>query len=111
MVSENIGMLIGAVATAGVDAGLEAYFVVAGARNQFPYLLIHPSIPPLDDWIANVGTPLALYALGKVLKKKLLINMAKGGAVYGFSELLGITVYRVAKIAEGAPVLSYMVAR
>ena len=106
-----MGMLLGATVTAGVDAGLEIYYnVTPGMTNQFPYISVHPAIPSVDDWVACVGTPLALYALSKVLKKPLLKNMAKGGAVYGFSEIVGQTIYRVAKVAQGQS-LGYRIVR
>jgi len=105
-------MLIGAVATAGVDAGLEVYANINPAvRGQIPYIVIHPAIPPVNCWLADAGTPLALYALGKILKKRMLIDMAKGGAIYGFSDLIGQTLYRVALIAQGVTPLSYTVVR
>ena len=95
-------MLIGAFATGAVDAGLEAYKNVNPAVNgTVPYIVIHPAIPALNCWIADAVTPLALYALGKVTKKRMFIDMAKGGAVYGVSELLGQTLYRVALVAQG----------
>ncbi len=68
-------MLIGAFATGAVDAGLEAFVPAT-------HIVVHPAIPAVDDWIASAGMPLALYALGKVFKKKMLTDMAKGGAVY-----------------------------
>jgi len=98
-------MLTGAFITAGVDLALEAYFVYMAGQgkapaNQFPYVVIHPAIPPADDWIACAGVPLGLYLLGKYLKKDSLVGMAKGGAVYGASELVGQTMLRVVAEAQ-----------
>lgn len=105
-------MLIGAFVTGGVDAGLSGYQAMNPAVNgSILYTVIHPAIPPLNCWVADAGTPLALYALGKVLKKRLLVDMAKGGAVYGVSELLGQTLYRVALLAQGVTPLRYTVVR
>jgi len=106
-------MLIGAFVTGGVDAGLAGYQAMNPAVNgNVIYTVIHPAIPPLNCWIADAGTPLALYALGKVLKKPMLKQMAKGGAIYGISELLGQTLYRVALIAQGqTPAASYSIVR
>lgn len=103
MESSYKNMLIGAFATGAVDAGLEAFVPAT-------HIVIHPAIPAVDDWIASAGMPLALYALGKMFKKKMLTDMAKGGAVYGFSELVGQTLYRVAKLAQGQTV-SYRIVR
>ncbi len=103
MESSYKNMLIGAFATGAVDAGLEAFVPAT-------HIVVHPAIPAVDDWIASAGMPLALYALGKVFKKKMLTDMAKGGAVYGFSELVGETLYRVAKLAQGQTV-SYRIVR
>jgi len=112
MDSSYKNMLIGAFATGAVDAGLEAYKNINPAVNgTVPYIVIHPAIPPVNCWLADAGTPLALYALGKVLKKKMLVDMAKGGAIYGVSELLGQTLYRVALIAQGVTPLRYTVVR
>jgi hypothetical protein len=94
-------LLLGAFATAGVDVGLEGYYgytVASGKelKGQFPFIEFHPAIPPLDDWIACAVFPALLYTLGKGMKKNSLVQMAKGGAIYGVSELIGQTVYRVA---------------
>jgi len=112
MVSKDIGMLIGAVATAGVDAGLEGYANINPAvKGQIPYTVIHPAIPPLNCWLADAGVPLALYAIGKVTKKSFFVDVAKGGAIYGFSELVGQTLYRVALVAQGMTPVSYTIRR
>jgi len=104
-------MLIGAFATGAVDAGLEAYKNVNPSVGTSPiYTVVNPALPALNCFIADAGVPLALYALGKIMKKKMFIDMAKGGAVYGVSELLGQTLYRVAVIAQGQTV-SYRIAR
>jgi len=104
-------MLIGAFATGAVDAGLDAYKTINPAvAGNVIYTVVNPALPALNCWIADAGVPLALYALGKVTKKKMLIDMAKGGAVYGVSELLGQTVYRVALVAQGQTP-SYRIAR
>jgi hypothetical protein len=95
-------LLIGAFVTAGVDLAFEANFgyqVGQGktAEPSFLYQVVGTHyLPPLDDWIAGVGTPLALYLAGKLLKKDSLKTMAKGGAIYGVSMLAGITEARVA---------------
>lgn len=105
-------MLIGAFTTSIVDAGLSAYQASTPAvSGSVFYKTIHPAIPPLNCWIADTGTPIALYALSKVLKKPFLSKMAKGGAVYGISELLGQTLYRVALVAQGQTPSNYAVVR
>jgi hypothetical protein len=113
MESSYKNMLIGAFVTSGVDAGLAAYNAVNPAMNgNVLYTVIHPAIPPLNNWIADAGVPLILYGLGKVTKKPMLKQMAKGGAIYGISELLGQTLYRVALVAQGqTPVASYSIVR
>lgn len=111
MDSSYKNMLIGAFVTGAVDAGLEAYKNAnPSAAGSIPYTVIHPAIPALNCWIADAVTPLALYALGKVTKKRMFVDMAKGGAVYGVSELLGQTLYRVALVAQGQTA-SYRIAR
>jgi len=107
-------MIIGAFATSAVDMGIEAnYTYNKGLGNelggQFPYMSIHEAIPSLDDWLADAGIPALFYAVGKLMKKNSLIQMAKGGAIYGVSQLAGITLYRVAKLATPAPSARYVV--
>ena len=114
--SPEKNMFMGAIVTAGVDAGLEAYFEYMHGKgtppiNIFPYQTIHDALPPYDDWIACAGTPLLLYLLGKGLKQPRLVEMAKGGAIYGVSELLGATMERVAVIATPAPTARYVMRR
>jgi hypothetical protein len=104
-------MLIGAFATGAVDAGLDAYKTINPAVATSPiYTVVNPALPALNCFIADAGVPLALYAIGKVTKKRMFIDMAKGGAVYGVSELLGQTLYRVALVAQGQTP-SYRIAR
>lgn len=99
MEAEEKHMLAGAFASGLTNLGLEAYWlheVQAGRSPGFPYVkVLHNVLPPLDDWIAEAGVPLVLYGLGKGLKKRSFIEAAKGAAVYGISELFGITVFRV----------------
>lgn len=109
-------MLIGALATGLVDATLEGYYAYKDAsgdtslRSQFPYIKIHDWLPPVDDWLAWVGTPVALYALGKYMRKPKLIRMAKGGAIYGVSAAIGQTTVNVSKAMQGQST-SYIVLR
>ena len=100
-------LLLGAFTTGLVDAGLEGYYVYTvesgtPLRGTFPYMEIHPMIPPVDDWIACALLPAGLWFMGKYTKKDSLIQMAKGGAIYGVSELLGQTVYRVVRETQPA---------
>lgn len=106
MVAKN--MLIGALATGLVDAGLEGYcmYMVGQGKSpqgQFPYIVIPGAewLPPTDDWIAWAGTPLLLYAMGKLMKKPALIEMSKGGAIYGVSAFVGQTTLRVSYKLQG----------
>jgi len=106
MVAKN--MLIGALATGLVDAGLESYFgymtgIGKSPANQFPYIVIPGAewLPPTDDWLAWAGTPLVLYAMGKLMKKPALTEMAKGGAIYGVSAFVGQTTLRVSYKLQG----------
>lgn len=93
-------LLIGAFTTAGVKMGLEAWFVYNGGKGtpldgQFPYVSVGtPYLPPADVWIADVGVPALFYLLGKGMKKPSLVQMSQGGAIYGVSEITGITLYR-----------------
>lgn len=102
MESVEKNMVIGAFVTAGVKMGLEAWFQYQSGLghapiNQFPYLTVGTTmLPPLDDWIASAGVPVLLYIAGKGLKKQGLVEMSKGGAIYGTSELVGLTLYRSA---------------
>jgi hypothetical protein len=112
--SPEKNMFMGAIVTAGVDAGLEGYWNYMVGKGTpvtiFPYQTIHEALPPYDDLIANAGTPLLLYLLGKALKQPKLVEMAKGGAIYGVSELLGETMERVAFIAT-SPSGTYVLRR
>jgi len=113
--SPEKNMLTGAFVTAGVAAGFEGYFNYMVGKGTppsgFPYGAIHDALPPYDTIISNAGTPLLLYLLGKALKKPRLAEMAKGGAIYGVSELLGVTMQRVARIATPAPTARYVMRR
>ena len=114
--SPEKNMFMGAFVTAGVDAGFEAYYEYMRGKGtplppQFPYGSIHDALPPYDDLIANAGIPLLLYLLGKGLKQPKLVEMAKGGAIYGVSELLGQTMERVAVVATPASTARYVMRR
>jgi hypothetical protein len=118
MVDKN--MLIGALVTGITDAALEGYFTYMQAQGkapegQFPYIIVPGAewIPPLDDWIANAGVPFLLYVAGKYTKKPALTSMAKGGAIYGVSTLIGVTAVRVSWKAQGKMTLpaTYQVVR
>jgi len=100
-------LLIGAFGTGLVASGLEGYYdytVASGTplRDQFPYMIIHPMIPPVGDWIVCALLPAGLWLMGKYTKKASLVQMAKGGAIYGASELIGQTVYRVVRESQPA---------
>jgi len=106
MVEKNT--LIGALVTGIADAALEGYYAYMDAqgkplRGQFPYLLIPGAefVPPLDDWIACAGVPALLYAMGKFMKKPALKSMAKGGAIYGISTLIGVTAMQASYQLQG----------
>ncbi len=106
MVNKN--MLIGALVTGITDAALEGYYTYMDAQGkapagQFPYYVVPGAewIPPLDDWIASAGVPALLYVAGKFLRKDSLKSMAKGGAIYGVSTLIGLTAVRVSWKAQG----------
>jgi hypothetical protein len=112
--STEKNLLIGAFATVAVDMAFEAYYGYmygSGHTPQgFPYEEIHPMLPPVDDLIAEAGVPLLLYALGKGMKKDSLVQMAKGGAIYGVPQLAGITYFRVILRTQATPAI-YRVVR
>ena len=119
MVEKNT--LIGALVTGIADAALEGYYVYMDAQGkapsgQFPYMTIPGAefVPPLDDWIAGAGVPAFLYAMGKFMKKPSLKAMAKGGAIYGISMLLGVTTVRASWMLQGRialPKATYTIVR
>lgn len=95
MESEEKNMLAGAFASGMANLALEANWIL-GSPVPFPYrTVVHHVLPPSDDWIAEAGVPLLLYGIGKGTKKKGWIDAAKGAAVYGISELAGITAFRL----------------
>lgn len=100
-------MLIGALATSLVDAALEGYYAYMWAQGKaptgFPYYQIPGAewLPPGDDLVAWVGTPLLLYAGGKLLKNPKLTQMAEGGAIYGVSAFVGQTTVRATWKLQG----------
>lgn len=100
MDTEEKNMLAGAFASGLTNLGLEAYWnFTKPPAETFPYMTVgHHVLPPLDDWIAELGVPLLLYGAGKGLRKPGLIEAAKGAAVYGISEFAGVTLIRA--IAE-----------
>ncbi len=107
-------LLIGASATAGVDLALEGWYAYNGGkgidlRDEWLYMEINPWIPPVDDLIALFGVPLGLYLLGKTMKRDALVQMSKGGAIYGVSEVAGQTLYKVVRATQ--PALRYRVVR
>jgi len=107
-------LLIGAFATATVDMAFEAYYNYMTAKGTpptgLPYGSINPLLPPYDDLIAEAGFPLLLYALGKGMKKDSLVQMAKGGAIYGVPQLVGLTYIRVIWQTQATPA-TYRVVR
>jgi hypothetical protein len=99
-------MIIGAFITAGVKMGLEGWWAYNSGKGivltDFPYVSVGtPLLPSLDTWIADAGTPIFLYILGKGAKKESFVQMSKGGAIYGTAELSGITMYRVTSHLAG----------
>lgn len=114
-------MLIGALATGLADAALEGYFVYMGAQGKpqdgkFPYVVVPGAewLPPLDDWIADLGVPALLYGLAHFTKKSSLRNMAKGGAIYGIGTFVGVTMVRASWKLQGKiglPNATYQVVR
>jgi len=92
---EEKNMLLGAAGTGMTDMALEALWISNPAyRDKFPFVAIHETLPPVDDLLACGGIPLVLYALGKKMRRQDLVDAAKGAAVYGVSELTGVTVLR-----------------
>lgn len=113
MESAEKNLIIGAFLTAGVKLGLEAYYTYSGGqgrslRGTFPYMEVSPYLPPVDDFLASAGVPFLLYALGKGMKKETLVQLSKGGAIYGTSELIGCTSYRLVNASAGGPALVYV---
>ena len=98
MDSTEKNLIIGAFGTAALSALSEGYFNYMGGKGTppqgFPYGSISPLLPPYDAMMALGGFPLLLYALGKGMKKESLVQIAKGGAIYGVPELIGITTIR-----------------
>ena len=95
MESEEKNMFVGAFTSGMANLALEAYWILKKPTG-FPYVkVLHDVLPPGDDWIAEAGVPLLLYGIGKGTKKKGWIDAAKGAAVYGISELVGITAFRL----------------
>ncbi len=114
MDSVEKNMIIGAFATSALDMGVEANYTYNKGLGkelggQFPYMEIHPALPPVDDLLVDAGIPALFYFIGKAMKKGGLIQMAKGGAIYGISQLAGITLYRVARLASPTPTARYVV--
>jgi len=117
MDSVEKNLLIGAFGTAALSMLSEAYFsymVASGnsvaVMDKFPYQAPHPMLPPYDAWMALGGFPLLLYALGKGMKKDSLVQLSKGGAIYGVPQLAGITYIRVIGQTQATPA-TYRVVR
>lgn len=113
MVEKN--MLIGALATSLTQAALEGYYnymtaIGKSPGGQIPYVgVLEGYVPSLDTWLSCAGVPLALYAVGKLMKKDGVVTMAKGGAIYGASSLIGITMVRISYKAQGT--MTYQLVR
>ncbi|GAJ14115.1 unnamed protein product [marine sediment metagenome] len=108
-------LLIGAFATGAVKLGFEGYFRYAAAKGEpisdhVLYTSFTPYLPSLDDWISLVGVPFLFYAAGKGMKNESLVVMAKGGAIFGASEMIAQTSYRAICATQGQP-LRYVLAR
>lgn len=108
--------MIGALTTGFVDLALEGYFTYQVGLGTPPtdnplYTSFTPYLPPLDDWLALAGVPLLMYGLGKMQKSKRIVEFAKGGAIYGASELIGKTAYRIVKETQPLAVRYRMVVR
>jgi len=97
-------MLAGAFGTGIADMALEAAFGYGKLERTFPFILIHPLLPPVDDFLVCGGIPLALLGLAKATRKRSFIEAAKGAAIYGVPELLGITLFRAINYLAGQPV-------
>lgn len=105
--SQDKNMLIGATVTSLADAGLEGYQVMQTNKGQpVNWILVYSPypafVPKLSVWIACAGVPTLIYIVGKQTKNPKIIDAAKGGAVYGISELLGQVLSKAA-----VPTLAY----
>jgi hypothetical protein len=99
--------LIGAFATGAVKLGLEAYYQYMTGIGQSPagqpiFSKIYPALPSNDEFLACAGFPLLVYVLGKAMKKESVVQMSKGGGMFGVSTLIGETVYETVRTSQPA---------
>lgn len=111
--SEEKNWMVGAFTAGGIDAALESYvaYRVAGGYNirahpedplYWLYYTPNEWIPSVDNIIAYFGVPLILWGIGKKKRKPRLLQMGKGGLVYGIASEVGWLAAKVAATVSGA---------
>lgn len=112
---EDKNMLIGAGTCAGVKLGVEGVWAATSPPpNTFPYINWGTGpgdplylIPPLDAMLATLGTPALLLALSRLKRHDPKLHAyAKGAALYGIPEFLGIIAQRAAWFAHAKGVFA-----
>jgi hypothetical protein len=115
--TEEKNMLVGAFTAGTLDAVLEGYWAYRWGSGYdiaqhpedpayFLYANFNYWIPNLSDLIPLVGIPALLYFLGKRKRSSKLKAMGLGAAVYGLSEIIGMTALKLSATAAG---MSYRV--
>ena len=99
---EAVPVVVGAIATGAVDAGVEAFSGELDRWGQswgFPAWAGRPlfgvePLPPLDDWLIDLVGPGATALIGAIAKNKEVTNAGIGGLIFGVPELLANMVIR-----------------
>lgn len=110
MLTEQKNMMLGAFTSGGLQAALDGYFGyklasgvnIATTPTDPAYWLYYnynfwlPNVSQLIPWF---GVPGLLYYVGKKKHNSKMKSMGEGGLVFGVSEFVGTTAFKVAAVA------------
>lgn len=109
--TEEKNMMLGAFSAGGLQTIFDAYFGyrlasgvnIAATPTDSAYWLYYNFnywLPNLSQVISLLGVPLLYHYVGK--RRRKFKDMALGAAVYGISELIGLTALKLTVAASGA---------
>lgn len=113
--SEEKNMMVGALTAGGLQAVLDGYFGyrLGGGTNiantpADPLYWLYTNMTGIGAWVPNLSqlipwfaVPSILWYVGKKKRKSKMRLMGIGGLVYGVSEFVATTVFKVSAVATG----------
>ena len=110
--TEEKNMMVGAFATGGVQAVMDAYygFRLASGTNiattpsdpaYWLYTNFNLWLPNLSQIIPWFAMPTIFWYIGKKKHSSKLKSIAMGGLVFGIAELVGTTAFKLSAVATG----------